>query len=215
VSTIELIVTIAIFILISTAILVSYPQLNSQLSLDKTAQEIASSIHETRMYGIGIRSISGGTGRTKGYGVHFYKNDDGTIPNSYILFNENVEDNKYTSNAEKVLEYKINAREQLKDICVTNNPSISDDKVCDPPVDSSCLVGGSHKVKSIDILFLRPAPTVFMNGFDAESSGNIASSCTTNGTCSNAEVIIGSPNGKCKKIQVWTTGQVTVISPKT
>lgn len=210
VSTIELMVTIAIFVLISTAVLVSYPQLSSQLSLDKTAQDIASTLHETRMYGIGIRSTGTGVNRAKGYGVHFDSEAENSA-NSYTLFSETegTNDKRYASdNSEKVLEYKINARERIKDVCVLN----SDD------TGGSCDVAGAglhclttdSEMKSVDIFFQRPAPSVFINGYLGSSGISVCEEAGA--SCAQAVVVIKSPNDKCKKIQIWTTGQVAIKS---
>lgn len=200
ISTIELMVTISIFMLISTAVLISYPQLSSSLSLDKTAQEIASYLHETRMYGIGVKSLSGS--RPAGFGLHF----DITNPNAYILFSEDSGGDKKYQDIEKISEYKINAREIVSDLCVFNDEDTGGE--CNVvSADTHCLSDGS--IKSIDILFLRPAPSVFINGFGDEG----ASVCPA-GTCATAEIIVKSPRGKCKKIEVWTTGQVSIKAPR-
>lgn len=207
ISTIELMVSIAIFVLISTAVLASYPQLSSGLSLDKTTQEIASSLHETRMYGIGVKSVLGT--RPAGFGVHF----DKSKPDSYILFSELNADKKYTSIGEKVSEYKISARETISDICLMSSPDTGEQECGAVSSDGSnvyCLSGG--KIDNIDILFLRPAPSVFINGFGALYPAGICDQ--TSQTCAIAELIVKSPRGQCKKIEVWTTGQVSVRAPK-
>lgn len=210
VSTIELMVTIAIFVLISTAVLVSYPQLSSQLSLDKTAQDIASTLHETRMYGIGIRSTGTGVNRAKGYGVHFDSGPENSA-NSYTLFSEteDTNDKRYApDNSEKVLEYKINAREKIKDVCVLN--SSDSGTGCDVVGDGlTCLSSGS--INSVDIFFQRPAPSVFINGYQG-STQSVCGDELVGATCAQAVVVIKSPNDKCKKIQIWTTGQVAIKS---
>jgi len=201
ISTIELIVTIAIFVMITTSILISYPQLSSQLALEKTTQDIASTLHETRMYGIGVKSFGEGVVRTKGgYGVHFEK--VGTNPiKSYTLFSDTDEDKKY-SETEKVSEFKINGTEMISDVCVLSGSDVTTgDDVC--VSSGTCLSSGT--ITSADILFLRPAPAVYINGFSADLPAGFCAS-----TCARAVIVIKSPRGNCKKVEAWTTGQVSI-----
>lgn len=210
ISTIELMVTIAIFVLITTSILISYPQLSSQLSLEKTAQDVASTLHETRMYGIGVKSFGEGgvgSGRTKGYGVHFSKDNN----KSYILFSDTDENHQYNPDptVERATEFKINGSETIHDVCVINGDDTSGDT--DACVSSGTTCFSNSAIISADILFARPAPSVFINGYEGETydtsacPGELGST-----TCGRAIIIIKSPRGNCKKIEVWITGQVSV-----
>lgn len=210
ISTIELMVTIAIFVLITTSILISYPQLSSQLSLEKTTQDIASTLHETRMYGIGVRSFEApgpGENRTKGYGVHFSEDDK----KSYILFSDTDENHQYDPDptVEKATEYRISGSETILDVCtISTEVAPADEDMCSSV--GRCL--SEPDIKSVDILFARPAPSVFINAYEGDTFDT--SVCPgpdpESTTCGRVVIIVKSPRGNCKKIEAWTTGQVSV-----
>lgn len=220
ISIIELLVSIAIFVLISVSVLVSYPQMSSNMALEKTTQDIASTMHETRMYSIGIRSFSTSTditssfARTRGYGVHFDKTNQST----YTLFSDINEDRMYTLGAggeetEKYSTYKISGSEKIIDVCVIGSTPTGTDSECTSVGD--CL---STNLKTVDILFLRPAPSVFIRGFTGPTIDDLTAKCgsdtvpTSYASCGRAVIIVKSNRGRCKKIEAWTTGQVSVKS---
>jgi Tfp pilus assembly protein FimT len=74
VTLIELIVVIIIFMIISSITIFNYGNLNSSLSTQNLADDIALSIRRAQGYAVGVRGYSGLF--NEGYGIHFTTNPD-------------------------------------------------------------------------------------------------------------------------------------------
>ncbi|MBI5138479.1 MAG: type II secretion system protein [Candidatus Vogelbacteria bacterium] len=108
---IELMVTLAIFVMMTTVVLGNYPKFNNKIALEMLAQNIALSIREAQVFGISIRATELNSSQlAPAYGIHFigpeysgFKSRSGQDVRKYILFaDENKNDifwdvtNQYT-----------------------------------------------------------------------------------------------------------------------
>lgn len=80
---VELLVSIGIFTVITTAAVFSHKQFNSSVLLTNLAYEMALSIRQAQSYGIAVRT-NAAFNFNSGYGIHF----DTSTPTSYILFED-------------------------------------------------------------------------------------------------------------------------------
>lgn len=150
---VELIVTTSILVIVSTLIFANYPKFRENVSLKKTAQEIALTIRRAQTYGLSVREFRQGTGIFPGYGVHF----DIAYPDSFVLFADINGNNAYDGTTEDIESLKIQTNEKLSSLCTNVKTS--------PP--------GSCGFNKIDIIFFRPKPLVTIKAdgsdfFDAE-----------------------------------------------
>jgi len=143
---IELVVTTSILVIVSTLIFVDYPGFQSNISLKKAAQEVALTIRQAQVYGLGVREFQTGTGIYPGYGVHF----DVASPDAFVLFADINSDNIYSGAQENVELFKIQTGEKISDICVS---------------------GGACGFNTADIIFFRPKPLVVIKANGSSYSG--------------------------------------------
>lgn len=177
---IELIVTTGILVLVSTLILADYPEFSHALSLKRTSQEIALVIRQAQVYGLGVRKFSTGTGDIyPGYGAHF----DVSNPDSLVLFADVNANNRYDGSSETVELFKIQTNSKIFQLC-------GDIKSAPP---------GNCSISTMDIIFLRPVPTVIFT-----ANGGAAS------VSSDAEIGVISAKGKVSTIIVYSSGQISI-----
>ncbi|OHB24234.1 MAG: hypothetical protein A2542_02515 [Parcubacteria group bacterium RIFOXYD2_FULL_52_8] len=70
---IELVVTLAIFVVMTTIVLANYPKFNDKIGLEVLAQNIALSIREAQVYGISVRAENVlQENLAPAYGIHFW-----------------------------------------------------------------------------------------------------------------------------------------------
>jgi prepilin-type N-terminal cleavage/methylation domain-containing protein len=178
---IELVVTISIFVVVSTLIFANYPKFKSQLSLKKTSQEIAFAVREAQVYSLSVKSYDNTF--NFGYGVHF----DKSKPNTIVLFadtnNNNVFDEESDGN---VKEYKIQTNNAISDLCGDEKKSFPNPGLCG--------------LSQLDAVYLRPNPIVNLKRNGDPFSENF----------SDIEIIISSPGEVVKKIIIWVSGQITI-----
>ncbi len=137
---IELVVTISILVVVTTLIFANQPKFRENISLKKTAQEIALAIRQAQAYGLGVREFQLGSNKYPGYGVHF----NIASLDSFILFADLDEDNVYDETLENVESFKIQTGEKLSSLCANIKTS--------PP--------GTCGFNTMDIVFSRPNPLV-------------------------------------------------------
>lgn len=110
-TTIELIVTISILVIITTAIFIKYPAFRQSISLKRTAQEIALTIRQAQVYGLSVKEFQPGTSIFSGYGVHFESGTD-----SFILFAD-IDNNKTYDVGENVQVFQIQTGDKISGLC--------------------------------------------------------------------------------------------------
>lgn len=181
---VELVVTIGIFVVISSLVFANYPKFKSQLSLKKTSQEIAFTVREAQVYSLSTREYKSGAFSTftAGYGVHF----DISKPDTVLLFADLDKSGRYEEDEDGIVkEYKIRTSDSFTSLCGDEKKS--------PP--------GSCGLSQLDAVYLRPNPFVSLIGKDEE---------ITLPNFSDMEILISSPGGATKKIIIWVSGQITI-----
>ncbi len=179
-TTIELIVTISILVIITTSIFISYPTFRQNISLKRTAQEIALTIRQAQVYGLSTKEFQPETSIFSGYGVHFESGSD-----SFVLFADVDNDKTYDvgdgcggANTECVQMFQIQTGDKITDLC-TN---------------------GTCGVNKMDIVFYLTNPPVSIT---TDTGGTLPFG-------SDAGVVIISLRGQTKTISVLPSGQIAV-----
>lgn len=185
-SLIELIVTLGIIIIISTLILANYPNLSEMHSVDRAARIVSIEIRDAETRAMSIKEDpTSSSARFPAYGVHF----DLSKPKDIALFVDlncsagTASNCKYESAAgDTIFETKIiPTNAVIKQIC----GNLKSD-----PFNKNC------NLTSADIVFLRPAPSVFLKGIDNLGAYDF----------SDIEVIIGEARTNNKKMIGTTQG---------
>ncbi|MDO8493451.1 MAG: type II secretion system protein [bacterium] len=232
-SLIELMVTISIFIMLTSFTLANYPKFSNKLSLDLLAQDLALSLRQAQIFGssvLGSKS-TGIPGQTKtfgAYGIHFQTPTPDLPAYTYLLF-ANISDSSFdTQNS--IRRFNLDPEPGPGVPLDVNLP-------CgDPDQDNECLqkflVSGRNKIKylcanfiplvdvpdrvancagdsnnqlnALDIVFVRPNLDAHLVPMDI--TGPII-----NVPISNVGIVLESPGGEYHKtIVVWKTGQISV-----
>lgn len=182
-SVVELLVSVSIFALITTAVIVSQNAFGEKMQLNNLAYEVALSIRQAQVYGTSVRSI-GGTSDVA-YGVHF---SDAT-PRSYILFADTNRNGVYESGTDTDVEsYTLQKGNHIAEFCVWDGGT--------PNCSGS---GGDH----VDISFERPNPAAIIT----------SSLFAGNDAYARARITVRSPKGYTRIVEVYQSGQITVRQP--
>ena len=141
---IEMLMTLSIFAVITSTVLISHSKFSGNLLLGSLAYDVALSIRQAQVYGLSVREASVGSGIFDvGYGVHFDNNSD----SSYILFADLNDNSEYDGQSEIVEVFNINNHYRISDLCGLT------------PNGSTCVAG----VSTIDIVFKRPDPDAIIS----------------------------------------------------
>lgn len=198
-SLVELMVSIAIFTLLISVIMVSQRRFGGQILISNLAYDIALGVRQAQVYGISVKASSGGSGgpfSAKAYGIHFNINK----PQNYILFADLDNDGMYdvsdngngcNSGGECVSFFRIQQGNTISLVCVRNGAGVND---CTPTT-----------ISGTDITFKRPEPEPVVKGLDTNGNPNGAA-------YSSAAVSILSPQGLARTITILQSGQVTVTN---
>jgi len=154
VTLIELVVVITIFMVISGIAIFNYGDLNSSMSLQNLADDIALSVRRTQGYAIGVRGY-GGT-FVDGYGIHFTSNPDISqlytgSNKSFVLFAEITPNKKYDYSA-----YDKCGSPKIDNECIEVLNITSTDKISEIFLDNDAVA--ISPTSTVDVLFNRPNP---------------------------------------------------------
>lgn len=198
----ELVVTVGIFIVITSVALANYPQFSGRLALARIAREMALSIRQAQIYGVAVREFPKGSGEYPPYGIYFSKDEpkqfiffgdsEGTTPNDSLLGNRRYDGTFDCPVSEECLEkIVLRGNEYIKDICLVRGSGLEE---CNP-----------SGVRDVSILFRRPDP-------EALISNNVAKGEVGYTQYSAARIILTSERfpDKEKVIRVWLTGQISI-----
>src|SRR3989344_2577283 len=182
-TTIELLVTAAIFALISSIVLVNNSRFNSSLLLGNLAYDIALSVREAQTYGLNVRGAAtgGGTIFTAGYGVTFR----GAMPSRYEFFADLDGDKVNDLGNELLRYYDLRGNYQLGDIC---GIGAEEKRYCT----------SDDSIDGLSIVVTRPNPDAVIRSLDGVV------------TYASAEVTLMSPQGTTRTVTVGSTGQISI-----
>ncbi|MEK7575959.1 MAG: prepilin-type N-terminal cleavage/methylation domain-containing protein [Patescibacteria group bacterium] len=146
-SLIELMVTIVIFVIISSVIIFNYPNFRDKMSLSREVANIVSDIRTAQVYSLGTKQHENfGINEIKGYGVYF----NTTSPKQYQIFLD------LTSSDNRI--YNV-GEEVGSAIQITTTNKISSLK----------CGGGSCSNNEVSIFYSRP----YVNAFISDNGTNL------------------------------------------
>jgi prepilin-type N-terminal cleavage/methylation domain-containing protein len=134
---IEMLVSIGIFVMVTTIAVYNHGRFNSSVLLTNLAYEIALSVRQAQFYGITVKAPSSSTLFDSGFGVHFVSN-----ATNYILFEDKTSVNNFYDSGEMLETFNIKKGNKIGKICLTLTSGGT--------VDCS--------LTSVDISFIRPNP---------------------------------------------------------
>jgi len=145
---VELLVTISLFVVLTTIVLFSQSKFNGSVLLTNLAYDVALTVRQAQTFGVNVRESSADV-FDKAYGVHFDISD----PAHFVLFADSFgDDKKYTTGSDsEVNSYSIKRGNKVSDICVTSSGT------------SDC------EINKLDITFLRPEPDAIFESDPAKS----------------------------------------------
>jgi len=166
---IELLVVVAIIGFILVVAITSQSSFNTSLLLKNTAFDIALSLRDAETYGLGSRALS--VSPNTGYGVYF------TVGSNYILFADTypvaplchpISDSTLPSaepgncsydvgNDQIVTTYRLGNGFTINRMCAYNGTNAGDMESC-----TDQAINGGVILTSLDIVFARPNPDVFV-----------------------------------------------------
>lgn len=177
---IELLVVMSIMLVITSAFLVSNTKFNSSILLRSLAYQVAISVRQAQVYGIGVREAGIGTGNfSAGYGVHFAI---GT-PTSYLLFADQNNNQQYDSGDLVVETFRIRNGYVLSSLCATRTDGVE-----------RC----TGTIANLTVSFRRPNPEATIR---TSLSGE---------TYSAARITVSSPAGSTRDVSVGASGEISV-----
>ncbi|MBI5005117.1 MAG: hypothetical protein HZC03_00730 [Candidatus Lloydbacteria bacterium] len=184
---IEMIVSVGIFVVMTTIILANYQKFLNTVSLSTLASEIAVSIRQAQVYGQNVREFGAGSKTFPSYGVFF----DSNITNSFVLFADvALGDKQYNGGAcgvagtECLEKFNIQSRATIAQLCGNKKTG---------PTECG--------LSSLNIAFTRPNPDASIIGV----SGGISK------VYSDAEIVLNAVGETAEKtVVVWSSGQIGV-----
>lgn len=192
---IELMVTVGIFVLLSTVALVNFRQVDNSLILQNVAHQVALVVRKAQISGISVQGIKSGTSTVfPSYGVNF--DITGPPPHNFFrlfadlptglgngVFNGIACPGAIVLGDECVQKYTLAEGYTIKELW--------GDKKTTPPGTS---------LTNLDITFRRPNPDALM----------IGNTGTPPSGFSDGEIVIQSRLGQTKTIIIWKTGQISI-----
>ncbi len=183
---VELLVTIVIFVLLTSLVLFSQGNFNNTVLLNNLAYDLALSIRQAQDYGTSIREFASSTPLFSSYGMYF----NTTVSNkNFVLFADTTGDNRYNGSValcpandpECIQKYSINNGSFIKSICAGADSA-------------HCNAIASY----MNIMFKRPNPDagIYMDA---------------NPTAQNyAAITLSSVSGTTRTVVVTSVGQIYV-----
>jgi hypothetical protein len=200
-----MLVSVSIFVILTSVMLFNYNNFNSRLNLDILAHQIAQWGRDTQVSAMSVRPSRTNVNSFTGFGLHF----DIATPTSFIYFADlgngagGPPNKRYDPlvGAQKCGDVGVECE---KVVLINKKNSI--EKICGNDLGFGHLKGtppcpsGQEAVPVFDIVFTRPNP-------DANITGVVTG---TPFPYAHADITVTSPNKYRRTIQVWTTGQISV-----
>lgn len=201
---VELVVTIAIFLIITSIIMVSQRRFGGNILITNLAYDMALGVRQAQTYGISVRRATQADALqqfNRSYGIHF------ALIGGFVLFTDINNNWRYNIDADDGVRCRLPPLGSL-DLgpeCVTvfkieQGNSIA--KFCGGNDCAGKDADGTpyNDIDSLDILFHRPDPEPIIKA----SKGDVVKSYT------DASVIVTSPQGVRKTVIVSANGQISI-----
>lgn len=196
---VELIVSLAIFAIMTSLVLSKYGKFDQGVILTNLAYDVALTIRNAQSYGLNVRSasrdanafdrVSGPVTNSGGsYGVHF----DMSTPTEFIFFVDEDGDGVYDNDSKKNNNGNNGGNATDQKTTIKRGSSISSMCVSNT---KSCTVGGVS-VQKLDITFKRPDPNAIIMANDIKYG--------------YAEIVLKAVDNTTRKVIVNFTGQISV-----
>lgn len=182
---IELIVTVGIFALVSTVVLVRNSQFDNEVLLSGVAYDVALSIRQAQNYGINV--LGQGNNFDHPYGVYFASNT-GEDVTTYVLFRDLNGNYAYDEGGGPVAEEALETFTLGRGFTVGRLCNFSIDQTCGDPLKSGAA-----------IIFKRPNPDAIINA-DVDGKNGLG----------GVGVELITPRGGSRLIIVESTGQISI-----
>lgn len=195
-SVLELVISIAIFIIVTTVVLVGQHRFGGNILITNLAYDVALSVRQAQVYGISVRQNLPGDFQ-KRYGIHFSGTD------YYVLFVDLNDDGYYDVLAGNSSGCIVNPPQGHSPECVSvykiqRGNFIS--RFCGGTLNCTDS-GDQNRIDSMDIVFRRPDPEAKIVTFKV---GAVVSNPE------EASITVSSPQGLLKTINVLASGQISV-----
>lgn len=188
----ELLVTVSVFVILSTFVVANFKTVNNSLILRNVANQVATVVRKAQVHGISVKGFGSGPAEVfPSYGVNFNR----TAGNNtfFTLFADRNRNGIFDGTCPATLLNECVQRYNLP-----ANYTISS-------------LRGNQKsgtpgtpINPLNVTFTRPNPDAC---FKLVAT---ATPCPTGSLYSDAEVFVRSPNGTIKTIIIWRTGQISV-----
>ena len=198
----EMMISVAIFAVISSIVLINYNGFNSRILLGNLAYDVALSIRQAQVYGIGARELS--TSGTPPFGIYIDEGTDDTGKTDYYIFFSDLGVTPNTTfdggvatdctHAECLQRYRLQRGNKIKSFCASLGVN--------PP---TCSPAAGSSLQSLAIIFKRPDPDArFYARREASEGGTIVpADKVTIQIADPTETII-------KNVTILNTGQISV-----
>lgn len=139
-SLVELLVAVSILVLLAGVVLARYKDFDSITLLQSLAYDVALSIREAQVLGVGVRGAA--DSYDPPFGVHF----DVNTPTQYVLFRDSDENDTYSA-SEMVSLFHIGNGHSITDICFDGDCSVNEANVLfeRPDLDAIFATGGNRE----------------------------------------------------------------------
>ena len=180
-SLVELLVSIAIFTVITSVILAKHSQFSGTLLLENLAYDIALSIRKAQVFGLSVREFTVGSSEFNvGYGIHLDSSDN----ESYIFLADRDRDEAYGGITEIIETFTLRRGNFISEFCGILSNGVE-----------KC--SGSD-ITFLDIIFERPNPEA------------IIKSSISADEYTSARITVSSSQGITWNVNTVVTGQISV-----
>jgi len=180
-SLIELLIVSSIFALITSIIMIRFSLFNNRILTTNLAYDIALSIRQAQTFGINVRGVDSGPGTIFSAGYGLYFASGNKT--EYVFFADNNNNKKYES-SELLETLRLFGGYAIKDICAESLGA------------SYCFLDGG--LPNLSIVFTRPEPDASLKSFGPSR------------TYEKASLVVTSPQGDERTVDVYLTGQISI-----
>jgi prepilin-type N-terminal cleavage/methylation domain-containing protein len=188
----ELLVTIGIFILMTSLLLANQRRFSNTLELSNLAYDVSLTIRQAQTYGFGVKVV-GAANFDNYYGVHF----DRATPTKFIVFSAGIKTDKsidpYVANAATDKTYTLKSGYTITGFCSIPTGQTTCDSV-------------NTTISKIDVAYQRPNPDAIIKFYNAAGQ-------SVTSDASHIRITLQAPSGKQKYIDVYKSGQIAVVDP--